>query len=238
MPNNKKLYLKSYEETYLTKSAFFNAYFNKKLKENREKIHNIFLNNVEYTDQKSLLDIGTTPSLEPHNNIILEKTSQNNNVSCLSNQDCSVLKNKFKNIKDFFIRDGKNTNLPSENYDIVYSSAVIEHVGSLEEQIKFVKECSRLSKNEVFITTPNKFFPIEFHTKIPFLHLLPNKIYRKILNFFGLGFFSLEENLNLLSKKDLVYICENLNIKNYFILEYKIWFMTSNFILIIKKNNY
>tara|TARA_B100000795_G_scaffold257339_1_gene230497 strand:- start:203 stop:784 length:582 start_codon:yes stop_codon:yes gene_type:complete len=193
------------------------------------------MENINYNLDKSLLDIGTTPSLNDMHNVILTKTQDNNNITCLSDQDCNILKSKFTNVKNFLKVDGKNTNLKNESFDIVYSNAVIEHVGSFENQIKFIRECVRLSKSEVFITTPNRFFPFDFHTKIPLLHMLPKSLHRKILKFIGLGFYANEKNLNLLSKSEIVKICDIIQLKNYRILELKITLLTSNLILIIRK---
>jgi ubiquinone/menaquinone biosynthesis C-methylase UbiE len=122
-----------------------------------------------------------------------------------------------------------------DSFDTIYSSATIEHVGSRTNQLKFIKECCRVSQKNVFITTPNKFYPMEFHTKLPFLHFLPSVIYRKILFSLGFVFFSKEKNLNLLSEKDLKNMCFFLKIKNFYIIKHKFLFMTSNLILHIKK---
>jgi hypothetical protein len=54
-----------------------------------------------------------------------------------------------------------------------------------------------------FITTPNRWFPVELHTAWPFLHFLPKKVYRKVLAALGEAYWSKEENLNLLGKKEL-----------------------------------
>ena len=101
--------------------------------------------------------------------------------------------------------------------------------------MNFIKECYRVAKKNVFITTPNRFYPIDFHTKIPFLHWLPKKIHRKILKFIKLEFYSLEQNMNLMSKKDLINIMSALNKNNFKILKHKYLFFTSNLILVIKK---
>ena len=93
----------------------------------------------------------------------------------------------------------------------------------------------RISKKYVFIQTPNRFFPIDFHTFLPLIHWLPKSIHRKILKGVGLSFYSYEKNLNLLSKKDLISFCKNLDLKNFEIIKYKLFLMTSNLIIIIKK---
>ncbi len=34
-------------------------------------------------------------------------------------------------------------------------------------------ECCRVAHRAAFVTTPNRWFPIEVHTRIPFVHWLP-----------------------------------------------------------------
>jgi len=57
-------------------------------------------------------------------------------------------------------------------FDIVHSNAVIEHVGGRERQEAFVREALRVGRR-VFVTTPNRWFPIEVHTRLPLVHWLP-----------------------------------------------------------------
>ena len=223
------------DNIYWKKIPLFESYFNKKLLENREKILKIFFNEIHYNNEKSLLDVGTTSSINKNHNLILQKILNNKKITCLSNQDCSFLKKKFPNVKDFIIGDGCDNKLNDNTYDIVYSNATIEHVGSHNKQKIFISECARVAKKTIFITTPNRYFPLDFHTKIPFIHMLPKIIHRKILNLFGYSFFAKEKNLNLLSKNDLIDHCKELKIKNYKIIQYKFYFFTSNLILVIQK---
>jgi ubiquinone/menaquinone biosynthesis C-methylase UbiE len=225
----------SNNKVYWKKVPLLDSFFKKKLLENREKILKIFHNKINYNNEMSFLDVGTTGNTEKNHNLILQKISNNKNITCLSNQDCSFLKNQYPNIKNFIIGDGCNNQLKDNTFDIVYSNATIEHVGSHNNQKLFISECVRVAKKNIFITTPNRYFPLDFHTKIPLIHFLPKIIHRKILNLFGHSFFAKEENLNLLSKKDLIDHCEKLKIKNYKIISYKIYHFTSNLILIIEK---
>ena len=92
----------------------------------------------------------------------------------------------------------------------------------------------KLTKKIFVITTPNKFYPIELHTKIPLIHWLPKSIYRKILKFLGLCFYANEENLNLLSVNELKKMLDNYKIM-YEIKFIKLFFFKSNIIIIGKK---
>ena len=224
------------EETYSeAKKSFLYIIFQKITLNARNQFFNLFLVNNNYSENKSVIDIGSTPSLEKEQNTFLQKVKDNPNVTCLSNQDCKILQKKYKNIKKVIIGDAKNTMLENNSFDIVHSNATIEHVGSFEEQVLFVKEMFRISKESIFIQTPNRFYPIDFHTILPFVHWLPKKIHRKILKYLKLDFYAEEKNLNLLDIRELKKICEILKITKYKILKYKLFFLTSNLILVAYK---
>jgi len=218
-----------------TKKSFLYEVFQKIILNARNEFFNLFHVNNKYTNHKSIIDVGSTPSIDKEQNIFLENIKNNPHVTCLSDQDCKILQKKYKNIKNIIIGDGKNTMLEDNSFDIVHSNATIEHVGSFENQVSFVKEMLRISKESIFIQTPNRFYPIDFHTLLPIIHLLPKKIHRKILKYLKLDFYSKEENLNLLTIKELKKICKILNISKYKILKYKLFFFTSNLILVIHK---
>ena len=97
-------------------------------------------------------------------------------------------------------------------------------------------KCLELQKKKVIIVTPNRFYPIDTHTMLPFVHWLPKKIHRKILKFLNHDFLHKEENLNLISAKDLLKICKELEIKNFEIQYIKFYGFKSNLILIIHKS--
>src|SRR5205823_3519059 len=89
------------------------------------------------------------------------------------------------------------------SFDIVHSSAVLEHVGAIANQAAYVRECMRVARRAVFLTTPNRWFPVEFHTLVPFIHWLPRRYFRALLRRIGLSFFAEEANLNLMTRRDL-----------------------------------
>ena len=72
---------------------------------------------------------------------------------------------------------GDSLNLPFADgeFDVVFSNAVIEHVGGREQQRRFVAEALRVARR-AFITTPNRWFPVEVHTRLPLVHWLPEPL--------------------------------------------------------------
>jgi SAM-dependent methyltransferase len=73
---------------------------------------------------------------------------------------------------------------PDDSFDIVHSNAVIEHVGPRERQEAFVREALRVGRR-VFVTTPNRWFPIEVHTRLPFVHWLPEHLSARVYELTG-----------------------------------------------------
>jgi hypothetical protein len=61
---------------------------------------------------------------------------------------------------------------------------VIEHVGPRERQQAFVREALRVGRR-VFVTTPNRWFPIEVHTRLPFVHWLPEHLSARVYELTG-----------------------------------------------------
>jgi SAM-dependent methyltransferase len=84
-------------------------------------------------------------------------------------------------------------------FDIVFSNAVIEHVGDRPRQRLFVSEALRVGRR-VFLTTPNRRFPIEVHTRLPLVHWLPSRIAHRAYEAAGKTFAT---DIHLLSKQAL-----------------------------------
>jgi SAM-dependent methyltransferase len=76
--------------------------------------------------------------------------------------------------------------LPFEDgaFDIVFSNAVIEHVGGRDRQRQLVTEAIRVGRR-VFITTPNRRFPVEVHTRLPLVHWLPDALSHRAYDLTG-----------------------------------------------------
>jgi Methyltransferase domain len=69
--------------------------------------------------------------------------------------------------------DGRELPFADGSFDLGFSNAVIEHVaGGREGQRRFVGELCRVAAR-VFVTTPNRWFPLDPHTLLPFVHWLP-----------------------------------------------------------------
>jgi SAM-dependent methyltransferase len=91
--------------------------------------------------------------------------------------------------------DGRDLPFANAEFDLGFSNAVVEHVaGGREGQRQFVHELCRVA-GRVFVTTPNRRFPLEVHTLLPFVHWLPKGPRERLLPF--------DDVLDPLSAKDL-----------------------------------
>ncbi|MDR2439052.1 MAG: methyltransferase domain-containing protein [Planctomycetaceae bacterium] len=192
---------------------------------------------VDFVTVEQVLDVGVTSERDRvETNIFEEYYPFKNRVTALSPQDASWIEETWSGMK-YVHGNGCEMPFADNQFDLVVSFAVIEHIGSLENQKKFLAECVRVAQKYVFIATPNRYYPIEFHTVLPLIHWLPKSIHRKILKFFRYDFFAEETNLNLLSKQSLTQICQELKIKTYQIRYIRFFGLKSNLLLFIEKND-
>jgi hypothetical protein len=86
--------------------------------------------------------------------------------------------------------DGRALPFPDDHFDIGFSNAVVEHLPDLDSQRAFVAELCRVSRR-VFLTTPNRRFPLDTHTLVPLAHWLSDgrrdAVYRHLGRDEGLG---------------------------------------------------
>lgn len=153
---------------------------------------------------------------------------------CLRVDDAAFLEQEYPGLK--FIRaDGRKLPFASDSFDYVHSSAVLEHVGSFEDQVMFIAELWRVARKGIFLTTPNRWFPIEFHTVLPVLHWLPRSVFRKLIRLLGHQELSQEKNLNLVDRRDLVQICSLAGIRDCLIDSVSLLGWPSNLLLSARK---
>lgn len=95
--------------------------------------------------------------------------------------------------------DGRDLPFADGEFDIGFSNAVIEHLPSREDQRRFVEELCRVARR-VYVTTPNRWFPLEVHTLVPLVHWLPDESRDRIFAAVGKGEHA---GLRLLGPADL-----------------------------------
>jgi len=165
--------------------------------------------------QSSVLDVGVTnDEVNDSTNLFLSNFRLNDSqYTGLAVNPMDGMRRKYPN-KKFVEYPGDIFPFSENEFDWVFSNAVIEHVGNRAAQLVFLNEMLRVGKN-VFFTTPNKWFPIESHTDVFFRHWFDKSFYKwcELNN----PYWNVD-NLLLFGKEDLNKIMEQSNAENYKII--------------------
>lgn len=198
----------------------------------RGHMFSTFMRMVNPAPDDKILDLGVTPDTTlPESNYFERLYPHRTRIVAASIEEASNLEIEFPGVRFRRIVPGP---LPfSDNeFDVLFCSAVLEHVGSREAQRCFIAETLRVSR-KVFITTPNRWFPIEFHTLLPLLHWLPQPIHQWLLRRLGFEFLSKTANLNLLGPSELIALLPSNT--QYSLSRQRLFGATSNLILYSNK---
>jgi hypothetical protein len=202
----------------------------------RVKMFQAFMETMAPHSEHTILDVGATSDRSyDHSNYFEAWYSNPACVTATGIDDAFFLEDVFPGMR--FVRaDGRKLPFADRSFDFVHSSAVLEHVGSSTQQSDFLKELWRVARRGVFLTTPNRWFPVEFHSVLPLLHWLPPSLFRAILRRLGHHDLSREENLNLLTERDLKNLAVRSSLKNPAIHNVCLLGWPTNLLLIAKKD--
>ena len=202
----------------------------------RKEMYGSFLSHLRPTKNDTVLDLGvTSDQVYSVSNYFEALYPFKDRLTATGIDDASFLETLYPGVR-FVQADALDLPFADASFDLVHSSAVLEHVGSIANQERMIRECVRVARRAIFVTTPNRWFPIEFHTQLPIVHWLPSRVYRAIFRHLGYGFFAEESNLNLLSRGQLKKMIGKIDGWKFEILPAKLLGLTSNLILFARRN--
>ena len=169
----------------------------------RRHIYARFLDDTGIAAQDTILDVGVSSDRSYTSSNYLEAWyPHKHKITAVGTDDASFLETQYPGLR-FINANGLDLPFENETFDVVHASAVLEHVGSFDNQVRLAKECVRVARKSVFLTTPNRWFPVEFHTVLPLVHWLPKTTFRAAMRGLGMAFFADEANLNLMTAGEL-----------------------------------
>jgi len=172
--------------------------------ESRRRKLDLFFETMRPTPQTTVVDVGVSDGgygadLLGTANFFEALYPWPERITAVSTQHLTVFQQAFPAVTAVRA-DGRNLPFPDDRFDIGFSNAVVEHLPDLESQRAFVGELCRVS-SRVFLTTPNRWFPVDTHTLVPLAHWLSDDrrdaVYRRLGRDEGLG-------LRLLAPSDLL----------------------------------
>jgi SAM-dependent methyltransferase len=198
---------------------------------NRRRKWELFLQEMCPTEETTILDVGFSEKEYSLTDNFLEKHYPfPNRITALSTDIPVAFLNRYPQVRPIHY-DGDIFPFPDHSFDVCWSNAVVEHVGGRKKQIRFAQEIRRVAK-KAFITTPNRHFPIEVHTRTPLFHWLPKPIFEFYLRSVGKE-WATGEYMHLLSVHELKALLTEADIKGYRIIHNRLWGWTLDFVVIL-----
>jgi Methyltransferase domain len=117
-------------------------------------------------------------------------------------EDASWFPEEFPGLT-FLEADLREIPLPDNYFDVGICNAVVEHAGPYDQQVRLVHEVCRVARKVMF-TTPNKSFPVELHTFVPFAHWLADEKFHAILRALGHHELGTIDDLNPIDEQTLL----------------------------------
>jgi SAM-dependent methyltransferase len=197
---------------------------------NRKRKWELFLSELSPQSTTSVLDVGFTPiEYSSTDNYIQKHYPYPQQLTALGIDSNSDFENRYPQVR-VVQYDGNTFPFADQQFDVCWSNAVIEHVGDATRQLQFLKEIRRVSKRG-FITTPNKLFPIELHTRTPLLHWLPKPAFDAFLRMTGKA-WATGDYMHLLTIRELRRLLTRAGIDNYRIFRNRLLGCTVDFVVV------
>lgn len=175
----------------------------------RDGLFHRFMQEFRPGEADEVLDLGVTGDQSYSSSNYFERLYPfKHRVVAAGLDDAKFLEQQYPGMR-FEFADACALPFIDKSFDYIHSSAVLEHVGSFQQQSKMVAECVRCARKGIWLTTPNRWFPIEFHTQLPIAHWMPKPAFRALLKKMGQHDLALESNLNLMTSSELGAISRN-----------------------------
>ncbi len=202
---------------------------------NRKRKWDTFLDHIKPTSSTRVLDVGFSDNeCSETDNFIEKHYPFPENLTALGLEEPKNFRRSYPRV-DCVQYDGNGFPFSDQSFDVCWSNAVIEHVGSHEQQGAFIREIDRVA-GLAFFTTPNRYFPVEVHTRTPLLHFGPKRIFEAYLRAIGKG-WATGSYMNLLSLGELEALLQEARVSNYKVIKNKLLGFTLDFVVIIESSH-
>ena len=198
---------------------------------NRKRKWRIFLQVIRPTPQMRVLDVGYSNHENTETDNFIEKHyPYPEMLTALGVESPVDFKTHYPAVRCVQYSGGVFP-FADDSFDVCWSNAVIEHVGKAHAQLLFLREISRVARR-AFITTPNRHFPVEVHTRTPLLHLLPRRWFERYLRLVGKE-WATGDYMNLLSLRDVRALLTEAGINDYTVIKNRLLGFVLDFIVTV-----
>jgi SAM-dependent methyltransferase len=171
----------------------------------RDRIYRDFLRLCAPSGSDTILDVGVSDVVGDAANVVERLYSPQAKITAVGLGPGNAFKASFPQVQYCQIVANEALPFGDGSFDVITSNAVLEHVGSPENQRFLVSELIRVG-GRVFITVPHRYFPVEHHTGIPFLHWF-DASFPFACRLLGKEKWTVPENLILMTRQRLRDTC-------------------------------
>jgi SAM-dependent methyltransferase len=167
----------------------------------RARMYALFTREMTPDSNTTILDVGVSDEENEASNFLEKLHPHTRMITCAGLGDGRQVRANFPGINFVQVTEGGRLPFPDKNFDIVYSNAVLEHVGGAEERRRFAAELERVGRR-AFIAVPNRWFPIEHHTALPLLHYIP-PLFRAVVRRTSMAIWADPKTVDFISAGEL-----------------------------------
>jgi SAM-dependent methyltransferase len=167
----------------------------------RNRIYADFIRVCRPAPDDTILDVGVSDVLNDAANVLERQYPHKHQITALGLGDAREFRSAFPTVRYLQIEPNARLPFADGTFDIACSNAVLEHVGGRQNQISHVRELMRIA-SKVFVSVPNRYFPIEHHTALPVLHF-HNRTFRAACRWLNKRPWDDQAELSLISKRSL-----------------------------------
>jgi hypothetical protein len=171
----------------------------------RDRIYDDFFRICGPNPEETILDLGVCDVIGAAANVLERRYSFPDRITAAGIGPGDDFRAAFPRVTYRQIAANRPLPFDDGSFDIATSNAVLEHVGSLDNQRRFIGELMRVGRR-VFLTVPHRYFPVEHHTSIPLLHWT-DRGFAAACGMLGKQDWTRPENLILMSRRRLRAAC-------------------------------
>jgi SAM-dependent methyltransferase len=144
----------------------------------------------------TILDIGVSDIITDEANFLEQYYPHRANITCAGLGDGARILEAYPGLAYRRIEPNAPLPFPDKHFTIATCNAVLEHVGDDDARRAMIADMLRVAER-VLIAIPNRWFPVEHHTALPFVHFWP-AAFRALCPMLGKGYWANPSNLELL----------------------------------------
>jgi hypothetical protein len=168
----------------------------------RTRIYADFLRVCRPERNDAILDVGVSDVVNDAANMLEQQYPHPEKLTAVGLGRPDAFRKAYPAVDYHQVLANESLAFADKSFAVAMSNAVLEHVGSVDNQRFFVSELCRVARR-VFISVPHRYFPVEHHTGIPLLHYWRGS-FAPACRLLGKGQWADQHNLILMSRRHLL----------------------------------